>query len=82
LWEKENGAIPEGMCLKCLDGNRQNADPSNWTLISRGELPYLNGRWSQGYDESPEEVRPVLLTLARLKKAKGSALKKQKQRQP
>ncbi|HEX3747655.1 MAG TPA: HNH endonuclease [Bryobacteraceae bacterium] len=81
LWENKNGPIPEGMCLKCLDGNRQNADPLNWQLISRGELPHLNGRWSRGYDESPEEVRPVLLTLAKLKQAKGAALKRRKENQ-
>jgi HNH endonuclease len=78
LWEKKNGAVPEGMCLKCVDGNRQNCDPSNWTPISRGELPHLNGRWSQGYDESPDEVKPVLLTLAKLKHAKGAVMKQQK----
>jgi hypothetical protein len=81
LWENKNGPIPKGMCLKCLDGNRQNADPSNWQLISRGELPHLNGRWSQGYEESPEEVRPVLLTLAKLKQARGAAVKRQKDNQ-
>ena len=27
-WEESNGKLPKGMCLKCLDGNRQNTDPA------------------------------------------------------
>lgn len=28
LWEKENGPVPSGMCLKSVDGSRSNTDPS------------------------------------------------------
>lgn len=69
LWEQQHGPVPAGMCLKCLDGNRQNAEPSNWELIARGVNALLNGRHSVGYDEAPPEVRPVVLTLAKLKYA-------------
>lgn len=73
LWEQANGPLPEGHCLKALDGNRQNCDPSNWEAIPRGALPYLNGRWNGlNYDEAPAEVRPAILTMARLKHAARS----------
>lgn len=69
LWEQQHGRVPAGMCLKCLDGNRQNTDPSNWDCIPRGVLPLTSGRWSLGYDAAPPEVKPVILTLAKLKYA-------------
>lgn len=77
LWEQKNGPVPEDMCLKCLDGNRQNCDPQNWELIPRGTLPLLNGRWSAGYDQVEPEVKPVTLTLAKLKYANSVRKKKQ-----
>lgn len=67
LWEKTNGPVPQGMCLKCLDGNRQNTDPSNWECIPRGVSALLNGRWSVGYDEAPAEIKPTIMALAKLK---------------
>lgn len=67
LWEKQHGPVPKGMCLKCLDDNRQNTDPSNWEAIPRGVNALLNGRWSMGLRNVPPEVRPTVLTLAKLK---------------
>jgi hypothetical protein len=32
-WEAKNGPLPKGYALKCLDGNRGNADPANWEAI-------------------------------------------------
>lgn len=69
LWEKANGPVPQGMCLKAVDGNRANPDPSNWTLISRGMLPRLNGGRAtrvMAYDTAPDELKPVLMNLARV----------------
>jgi hypothetical protein len=31
------------MALKCLDGNKQNTDPSNWEAVPRALLPRLAG---------------------------------------
>lgn len=74
LWEQKNGPVPKGMCLKCLDDNRQNSDPSNWELISRGALPFLNGHRGPHYGTAEPEVKPVLLTMAKLRaKAKERA---------
>jgi len=68
-WEKINGPVPDGHCLKCVDGNRSNAEPSNWIAIPRGVLPRLNGGRAtrvMAYDTAPDELKPVLMTLARV----------------
>jgi len=79
LWEKKNGKLPKGMCLKCLDDNRLNTDPSNWEAIPRGALPFLNGHRGYYYSEMPDELKPSVLALAKLKHAKSKARKKGKQ---
>lgn len=69
LWEQANGPLPDGMALKCLDGNRQNADPSNWEAVPRALLPRLNGGTRKkhlAYSEASAELRPVLLAVAKL----------------
>lgn len=76
LWEAVNGSVPEGMCLKCLDADKTNTAPSNWELIPRGVLARLNGgRFKKrlGYDEAPAELKPVLLTLAKVEHKLKSA---------
>lgn len=69
-WEKINGSIPKGQCLKCLDGDRANVDPSNWQMIPRALLPALIGgnryRDRLPYDEAAPELKPVLLTMAKV----------------
>lgn len=73
LWEKANGPIPDGHCLKCLDGDKLNTDPSNWECIPRALLPRLAGgnrhRKVLAFDDAEPEVKPVLLTLAKLEHA-------------
>ena len=69
LWEKENGPVPDGMALKCLDGDRTNVDPSNWDPVPRALLPRLNGgRRKQhiAYDTAPAELKPTLMAVAKL----------------
>lgn len=69
LWERANGPVPDGMALKCLDGNRQNTDPSNWEAVPRALLPRLAGRADRGtlgYDEAEPEVKPLVMATARL----------------
>ena len=80
LWEKKNGSVPNGMCLKAIDGNRQNTDPENWILIPRGVLPRLNGGKAtriMAYDTAPDDLKPALLTLARVEQ-KASELRKRR----
>ncbi|APE43633.1 HNH endonuclease [Sulfitobacter alexandrii] len=69
LWEKVNGPVPEGMCLKCLDGDKTNTDPSNWEAIPRAMLPRLNGRFGRGYDVASAELKPTILATAKLEHA-------------
>ena len=64
-WEQQNGPVPKGMALKCL-GDRTNTDPSNWKLVPRALLPRLNGRFGRGYDDAPDEMKPVIMAVAQL----------------
>lgn len=74
LWEKKNGALPEDMCLKCLDGNRANTDPSNWEAIPRAMIPLLTGRWNGlNYDDAAPELKASILAVAKLKYASKKA---------
>lgn len=67
-WEAENGPVPEGHCLKCLDGDKSNTDPTNWLAIPRALLPRLNGRWTSiPFDQADPEIKPLLLAVAQLK---------------
>jgi len=78
LWERANGPVPNGHALKCLDGNKQNCDPSNWEAVPRALLPRLAGkvgryRRTLAYDDAAPEVRPALLTIAKLAHAARQA---------
>lgn len=41
-WEAANGPLPEGMILKCLDGNTYNCNADNWVPIRRKQLAKIN----------------------------------------
>lgn len=75
-WEKANGPVPKGMCLKCLDADKTNTDPANWELIPRAMLPRLNGRFGRDYDSAPPEVKPVIMTVAKLEHRAREAKKR------
>ena len=69
-WEEANGPLQEGHCLKCLDGDKSNTEPSNWASVPRALLPRLAGgnryRRVLAYGDASPEVRPVLLAVAEL----------------
>lgn len=69
LWERANGPVPEGCVLKSLDGNKLNADPTNWTAVPRGLLPRLNGNSGRNYDAAPGELKPTIMAVAKLEHA-------------
>lgn len=69
LWEQLHGPVPKGMFLKCLDGNRQNTDPSNWEALPRAMQIHLQGRWGIGYDGAAPELRPTIMAIAKVKHA-------------
>ena len=75
-WEAAHGPLPKKHCLKCVDSNRSNLDTSNWVLISRGVLQNLNHRTRLvDYDAASPELKPAILTLAKLKHARISKTK-------
>ncbi|MCW3837851.1 HNH endonuclease signature motif containing protein [Sphingomonas canadensis] len=69
LWEQANGPLPKGHCLKSLDGDKTNTDPSNWIAIPRALLPRLGGRFGRDYDNAPAELKPAILAVAQLEHA-------------
>lgn len=73
LWEKENGPLPKGMALKCLDGDKTNCDPSNWRAVSRGALARLNSRWTPPLAAYEPEVQPTVIAIAELQQAAKEA---------
>jgi hypothetical protein len=69
-WEAANGPLPKGYCLKCLNGDKANTDPSNWEAVPRALLPRLAGgnryRRVLAFDDAEPEIRPSLLAIAKL----------------
>ncbi len=65
LWEQAHGPIPDGMVLKCK-GDHLNTDPSNWEIVPRAILPRLNGRFGRGYDDAPANLKPTIMSVAKL----------------
>ena len=75
-WERENGPVPDGMCLKCLNGDRTNTDPSNWELIPRALLPRLDGRFGRGYETAAPELKPSIMAATKVEHAARELRKK------
>lgn len=77
LWEKKHGPVPEGMVLKCLDGNKQNTDPSNWEAVPLAVNALLNSPWAPlRYDEAPDELKPTVMAVAKIRHKAKTAKKK------
>lgn len=85
-WEKVNGPIPEGHCLKSIDGDRSNVDPANWQLIPRALLPALIGgnryRDRLPYDDAAPELKPALMTMAKVEHRALELRRRQKDSRP
>lgn len=67
IWEQTNGLIPDGSAVVFKDGDRLNCVLENLVLVTRNELLSLN---LHGYRKMPEELKPVVLSIARIE-AKG-----------
>lgn len=74
-WVEQNGPLPEGHALKCLDGNRANTDPANWICVPRAVLPRLNGKFGRDFDAAPASVKPAILATTLLEHAAREARK-------
>jgi len=78
-WEQQNGPVPDGMILRCKNGNQLDCRPENWEPISRAthlELnagrktltdKYIINNLSRGHKQLKETVAkmPVLIELKR-----------------
>lgn len=80
LWEQVNGPLPAGMALKCLDGDKTNTDPANWTAIPLGMLPRLNGKSGRNYDTADPDLKPTIMAIATLEQ-KAHELRKGKEQE-
>lgn len=69
LWEQTNGPVPKGMVLKCLDGDKQNTDPSNWECVPTGVLSRLRKRC---FENAPPELKPTIIAVAKLEHTAAS----------
>ena len=54
-WEKVNGKLKKGYCLRSLDEDRTNTDPNSWKLITRAENMRLNS-----IHYYPQELRNII----------------------
>lgn len=64
LWERKHGPVPKGFAVIFKDSDRMNCVDENLELVSRAELARLN---QLKYSEAHPEIKPALLTLAKLK---------------
>jgi hypothetical protein len=73
LWEKKNGPVPPGKIVIFRDGDKYNFRPGNLICISRAEHVRLN---QMHYKQNPEELKPSIFALAKLKTRIGKLKKK------
>jgi len=66
VWEKHHGPVPEGSCIRFKDGDRTNVAIENLMLVTRGEHARLT---QLGYSGQPDEIKPVVLGIAKLEQA-------------
>jgi hypothetical protein len=63
IWEREHGPVPKGFAVIFKDADKRNCVIENLELVSRAELLILN---HYRYKNMPPEIKPTLLTLAKL----------------
>jgi hypothetical protein len=68
IWEQAHGKRPKGCAIIFKDGDRSNFDLENLELVTRRELLVLNQR---GYRSAPDELKPVILALAKMEAKAG-----------
>jgi hypothetical protein len=73
IYEQEHGPVPKGHVVIFRDQNKGNFDPKNLLAIKKADLVRLN---QAGYKEAPDELKPSILALCRLKTKTGEARRK------
>jgi hypothetical protein len=76
LWEELHGPLPKGHMVLPVNGDWFDYDPLNWLAIPAGVSSRL---YRLNFFESPPELKPTLLALAKLKYA---IARRGKQRSP
>lgn len=62
-WEKANGKVPAGFCLRFKDGDKTNITLDNLELTSRNVNLQLN---RLHYESQPDPLKPIVKTLGSL----------------
>ena len=73
IYEQEYGPVPKGYVVIFKDQDNRNFDPENLLAIKRADLVRLN---QAGYKEAPDELKPSILALCRLKTEIGESRRK------
>jgi hypothetical protein len=68
VWEQAHGPVPKGQIVSFLDGDKLNCALDNLMLLTRTELLCLN---MHNYRETPAELKPSVLALAKLEAKAG-----------
>ncbi len=68
VWEQNHGPVPKGHVVSFRDGDKLNCEPGNLMLLTRKELLCLN---LHNYRETPDELKPSVLALAKLEAKAG-----------
>lgn len=68
LWECHHGPVPKGKVVAFIDGDKLNVVIENLMTVTRGELLVLN---LHNYKNTPAELKPSVLALAKLEAKAG-----------
>lgn len=68
VWEQIHGPVPKGHVVSFIDGDKLNCEPENLMLLTRKELLCLN---LHNYKDTPAELKPSVLALAKLEAKAG-----------
>ena len=68
IYEQIHGPVPDGHVVIFKDQDKRNFDPDNLVAIKRAELLQIN---KAGYREAPDELKPSILALGKLKTTIG-----------
>lgn len=72
LWVQANGPVPEGMVVVFIDSDKTNCCIENLEIISRQELHCRN---QLGYGQMPNELKPTVGVLSKLRVKQFSLVK-------
>ena len=77
VWEEHNGPVPKGKIIMFLDGDKQNVDINNLTLVTRAELQILN---QKGLIYTNAEITKTGVAMAKVLAVKYKKQKELKER--